>query len=758
MKKELFMVGALLLSAMSYTSCTLDNEEPAGITELRGAKSEWFKAEAALKLAEAAYKTAEIEMVNAQVQYQLIQNKIYEISLKQKELQYELEKAQSEVTKADYANQIAALEQTKKEAALAHEQRMLTLQKSLADAQKVYDQALYDLEAAAIGRDETTRAAIATLKGEIETSMGKINTAYLAIMKNEKAITELKLAGEDLKDVLEDQKSRDLAEAKEKAANLEEQIATVEGVIDGFADVSAEIETQEELIKTSVAQYNADKKELQKLVDDKDADEKALEKTQWDYKKAWVAKQEFATAAGIDATLANKLIKKLFTTPTAEQERVLGLKYVVEEGEKIYSFDNADNKAVFIIPEYNVTEDQFGNTTITFKNYNLTPISPLYLETFSVSNSSLHELKDYIYEARKSAAAIVEGIITPFSDGNWDITAVNLEIFEGELNKSIKANDKAMATQKDATETGSYAKAAKEYADALADYIEDPSDAANVANLNTWGRALYGTYATYGTTHYWETIYANYPVPTKFVAKVSDEVEKEMKGIDPTLYSGLWRTMYSLELKEAQLDLAEAAKNLYVELDEKLTALDAECHALAQKEEIDAATYAAAKDAIEDKYNSDIYELSVKVGSIPTAGATVTEVEIEKSKTSDGLLNISAISGAGDDAALIDKYIEIYNALVNGANLASYETLLATLQNDLETAREAVADAQTAYDELVANGDKDSTGKYRDVAIKEKEQDTEKQNAIIEKEKKNIESYQAQVDAYIALFSADAAE
>ena len=370
MKKELFMVGVLLLSAMSYTSCTLDNEEPAGITELRGAKSEWFKAEAALKLAAAAYKTAEIEMVNAQVQSQLIQNKIYEISLKQEELQYELDKAKAEVDKADYANQIAALEQAKKEAALAHEKRMLTLQKSLADAQKEYDKALYDLEAAAIGRDEDTRAAIATLKGNIATSMANINAAYVAIMNNEKEITALKLAGEDLKDVLEDQKSRDLALKKEKAANLEEQIATVEGVIAGFADVSAEIKAQEELIKTSVAQYNADKKELQKLVDDKDAENDALLKTQYDYKKGWMAKQEFATAAGIDATLANKLIKELFGTPTPEQERVLGLKYVVEEGEKIYSFDNADNKAVFTIPEYNVTEDEYGNTEITYTNYN----------------------------------------------------------------------------------------------------------------------------------------------------------------------------------------------------------------------------------------------------------------------------------------------------------------------------------------------------------------------------------------------------
>ena len=50
MRKWTYLVAALLMSGATatFTSC-IDTEEPAGITELRGAKAELLRAKAALK-------------------------------------------------------------------------------------------------------------------------------------------------------------------------------------------------------------------------------------------------------------------------------------------------------------------------------------------------------------------------------------------------------------------------------------------------------------------------------------------------------------------------------------------------------------------------------------------------------------------------------------------------------------------------------------------------------------------------------------
>ena len=59
-KKYLSVVlfGALMLgTAGTFTGC-IDNDEPAGIEELRGAKAELLKAKAAVEQADAAYRQA----------------------------------------------------------------------------------------------------------------------------------------------------------------------------------------------------------------------------------------------------------------------------------------------------------------------------------------------------------------------------------------------------------------------------------------------------------------------------------------------------------------------------------------------------------------------------------------------------------------------------------------------------------------------------------------------------------------------------
>ena len=63
MKKTKYLVAALLLmgATTTFTSC-IDNDEPAGITELRGAKAELLKAKAVVEQARAQYVLAQVSL------------------------------------------------------------------------------------------------------------------------------------------------------------------------------------------------------------------------------------------------------------------------------------------------------------------------------------------------------------------------------------------------------------------------------------------------------------------------------------------------------------------------------------------------------------------------------------------------------------------------------------------------------------------------------------------------------------------------
>lgn len=67
MRKWTYLVAVLLMAGTStslLTSC-IDNDEPAGIIDLRGAKAELLRAKAAVEQAEAAIKTAQVKWYEA---------------------------------------------------------------------------------------------------------------------------------------------------------------------------------------------------------------------------------------------------------------------------------------------------------------------------------------------------------------------------------------------------------------------------------------------------------------------------------------------------------------------------------------------------------------------------------------------------------------------------------------------------------------------------------------------------------------------
>ena len=132
MRKWTYLVAALLISgtAATVTSC-IDNEEPAGITELRGAKAELLKAKAQVQIAEASIKAAQANLMQARADL-----KAEEVA--QAKLQTELMAAQTEDAKK-------AIEEA---AAIRAEQAKASLiaaQQAAAEADYAYQKALLEI-------------------------------------------------------------------------------------------------------------------------------------------------------------------------------------------------------------------------------------------------------------------------------------------------------------------------------------------------------------------------------------------------------------------------------------------------------------------------------------------------------------------------------------------------------------------------------------------------------------------------------------
>lgn len=165
MRKWTYLVATLLMAGTTatFTGC-IDTDEPEGIAELRGAKSEFIKAQAAVELVEAELRKAQVaeqELVNAGL---ALQNKsaeidlqLHELDIQLKQLLIEKEEAATAQAKAEAEAAIAKAEADKtkweNEKALIVEQykeKMLLAETATAKAQEAYKQAMEQIEASKI--------------------------------------------------------------------------------------------------------------------------------------------------------------------------------------------------------------------------------------------------------------------------------------------------------------------------------------------------------------------------------------------------------------------------------------------------------------------------------------------------------------------------------------------------------------------------------------------------------------------------------
>lgn len=135
MRKWTYLVAALLMGGVStsLTSC-IDNDEPAGINDLRGAKAELLRAKAQVELAEAAIKNATAAIKQAQADYK--QEKVAQ------------EKLYTDWLTAKYADDKTALQQDAAIREQAYLQKLYQAQLAAKQAELDYQRALAQIEIA----------------------------------------------------------------------------------------------------------------------------------------------------------------------------------------------------------------------------------------------------------------------------------------------------------------------------------------------------------------------------------------------------------------------------------------------------------------------------------------------------------------------------------------------------------------------------------------------------------------------------------
>lgn len=233
MRKWTYLVAALLMGGVStsLTSC-IDNDEPAGITELRGAKAAFIKAKA-------DYEAALTQIQLVKVEREKIELEKDKIDQQLKQLEYERQQAKDELYKQELSLQKDVLVEE-------YKQKMLSAQSATAIAQQALVEALNSLEIAELeDRDNKYYAAISGLRGTLLDDLWELtmaqqtlytaqvnkinyesdNTYFKAGLELQKAASEKDL--EILQGLLanyEATSSADMADLKTQLANIESQI------------------------------------------------------------------------------------------------------------------------------------------------------------------------------------------------------------------------------------------------------------------------------------------------------------------------------------------------------------------------------------------------------------------------------------------------------------------------------------------------------------------------------------------------------
>lgn len=271
MKKWSKLVLATMLSVGTLlVSGCIENIEPEGIADLRGAKAELLRAQVALQAAQAAKVEAEAALVLAQAKVQEAIAKQEEAKAKYEEAlalkaQYEAEAQNitNESARADLEKKIAdneaAIEQAKLDAelyALQLQEDILAAEEAAIKAQQKVDEAMRDLAVAKAtltsaeeGAITALEAAVTTARNTVESKTTALHNATIALAK---AMAEIDESGNYT-----------------MVATLEQAVVVAQAELDAALEAEAEAKALLEVDKT-IVDWDAKIKEYKAKLDSMD--------------------------------------------------------------------------------------------------------------------------------------------------------------------------------------------------------------------------------------------------------------------------------------------------------------------------------------------------------------------------------------------------------------------------------------------------------------------------------------------------------
>lgn len=224
--KKIFLIGAAALGMFFMTTSCMDNTEPAGIEEMRMAKSELLRAEALYKQALAATEQANAAIKQADAEYKELVNQLKEIEVQEAQIDLEVYQKQQELKliELEYEHQAAIaedsatimqwkskiawyeweiircqkeaedLENKRLEALEQHKAYMYDLQALTAQAQQRYEDALAKIEAASYGLTSAEEKALNQMIANMKWYRGELNDAEDALISAQKALVDAQFA------------------------------------------------------------------------------------------------------------------------------------------------------------------------------------------------------------------------------------------------------------------------------------------------------------------------------------------------------------------------------------------------------------------------------------------------------------------------------------------------------------------------------------------------------------------------------------
>lgn len=249
MRKWTYLVAALLVggATTTFTGC-IDNDEPAGIEQLRGAKAEFIKAKAAFE--------------DALTQIQLVKVEREQVALEADKVALDLQKLNLEKEQASTAWLKDSLQARQDTLAASLKEQLLAIQKKEADTNADLQASLAALEVAMVtAKDEAFGEAIKDVKEALAgITKGESHTyGALDYLKNSNA--RLLKAKSDLLDFLSDNKYLEdklNAGIDEAKAALATQEKVLEDMKTFAATPTSEWNTKLAEISKQIAAVNAD--------------------------------------------------------------------------------------------------------------------------------------------------------------------------------------------------------------------------------------------------------------------------------------------------------------------------------------------------------------------------------------------------------------------------------------------------------------------------------------------------------------------